>query len=154
VEPFLDLSLPIVDEHSKLASDTNEWDKNTGAKFKKDYKRSSFLTGKKGKKVEENKDDVGEILDPKENVLSKHQTKKQKKLQIKKGKVCDFSNDKYFVLTKLKKNIIQIEYFRKNPKLIQSRMQTRKRKILKYANKRQRIWRMPKKMFKRQTMEI
>ena len=87
VEPFLDLSLPIVDEHSKLMSETNDSEKIGGTKLKKDFKRSSFLAGKKGKKSEESKDDAGDIIDPKENVLSKHQSKKQKKLQIKKGKV-------------------------------------------------------------------
>ena len=88
VEPFLDLSLPIVDEHSKLtSSDNSEWDK----KSKKDQKRSYFLSSKKSKKSEDTKDDTGELVDPNENVVTKNQSKKQKKQLLKKGKVkCNF----------------------------------------------------------------
>ena len=87
VEPFLDLSLPITDEQPKLLENSDH-DRN-GAKYKKEYKRSSFMASKnKGKKWSSNDalDEKDEITDPKENNLSKHQSKKQKKI-LKKGKV-------------------------------------------------------------------
>jgi ubiquitin carboxyl-terminal hydrolase 16/45 len=92
VEPFLDLSLPIVDEQSRSAAGVslaNDDLERSGARFKKDNKRGSYVvSGKKGRRARDNNfgDDTTEIVDPKENNMSKNMSKKQKKQLVKKSK--------------------------------------------------------------------
>ena len=89
VEPFLDLSLPIIDDQYKATafeSEANE--RESSARSKRDKKRDLPLSLNAA--TASNKPgclNANDFIDNKDKQVSKNQSKKQRKLSLKKNKV-------------------------------------------------------------------